>query len=135
MFIQCKDMDEVESVLLEKKITHAFVTEDFRIHDKLHLVDPEMLYEFHSKTALGLYDLQSNIGMMAGEGFEQSFLNLEENAKLLTANFKVVLGLVGKKPIKKLPRNMACLRCGKKKEAERREFINCQFCHDRLAAV
>lgn len=99
MFTQCKDRDEAEKFLQDKKV--AFVTEDFRIYDSIELWDNALCYKFTAEAAYALEDLKLNIERQQDGMTEMCFLEIEQNAKELTENFKKVVELLKINPRKK----------------------------------
>ena len=95
-YIQCKDRNEVEKVL---KGRNAFVTEDFRIYDKIELWDNACATDLCPDQTEALLALKQNIEMIGEDGFEMSFTQLAKAAKYAEdAYSKVAQILKRKKP-------------------------------------
>jgi hypothetical protein len=95
-YVQCKNDEEVEKVLTEKG-GQGFVTEDFRVYDKITFGDDALLYDFDAEMVRALNDLKGSIELLGDDACEASFLTLEEDAKRATADYKKVQALLGGK--------------------------------------
>jgi hypothetical protein len=96
-YTQCKDEKEVDAEMDKRKA--GFVSDDHRIYEEIGLFDNALVYTFDAKTAMALYDLQSNIEMVMSSGHECGFLELVNSAQLLEKTFKDALAAIKFKPI------------------------------------
>lgn len=91
-FVQCVSRDEVEKVLVDLK--QGFVTEDHRIYSKLRLEEAGCSFDLNAEVVIALMNLRFDLEMMSDGTFEQSFLEVEENAKMLRESFQRVVALI-----------------------------------------
>lgn len=98
-YIQCKNSAEAE----KKVEIGGFVSDDFRIYDKIDFWDDACIIEMPAETVRYLLDLQGYLEMVNDEGHEMSFGQIVENAKGLEKAFKKAMSAIRFAPLKKLP--------------------------------
>lgn len=95
-YIQFRDEKEMDKHFDGKRV--GFVSDDWRVYDKIRFADTACYHDLNAEEIDALLALKDNIEMVGNDGFEQSFLDLEESAKLLTDAYRKVASILKRKP-------------------------------------